>query len=219
MNREKVEKKFETFINEKKQETISEVQNEEEITYKLAGFKKVGFWNVNQKKDGITDILKIANFDIIGLNEGGKEVILDDYTSFIVKEGDKITCQLLCKKEIKVKEMWCNQKGDFIAVEIDDKLNKGCIIIVTYINPTDQKKEWREDTLESLNELILGMKDEFSTWKKILMGDFNFDFWEENYKKEKNKYWSQDMFNLEHDLTFKSVENFSHKYKNDAGKS
>ena len=105
MNREKVEKKFETFINEKKQETISEVQNEEEITYKLAGFKKVGFWNVNQKKDGITDILKIANFDIIGLNEVGKEVILDDYTSFIVKEGDKITCQLLCKKEIKVKEM------------------------------------------------------------------------------------------------------------------
>ena len=219
MNKEKVEKKFETFINEKKQETISEVQNEEEITYKLAGFKKVGFWNINQKKDGITDILKIANFDIIGLNEGGKEVILDDYTSFIVKDGDKITCQLLCKKEIKVKEMWCNKKGDFIAVEIDDKLNKGCIIIVTYINPTDQKKEWREDTLESLNELILGMKDEFSTWKKILMGDFNFDFWEENYKKEKNKYWSQDMFNLEHDLTFKSVENFSHKYKNDAGKS
>ena len=27
------------------------------------------------------------------------------------------------------------------------------------------------------------------------------------------------MFYLEHDLTFKSVENFSHKYKNDAGKS
>ena len=50
MNKEKVEKKFETFINEKKQEIISEVQNEEEITYKLAGFKKVGFWNVNQKK-------------------------------------------------------------------------------------------------------------------------------------------------------------------------
>ena len=219
MNKEKVEKKFETFINEKKQETISEVQNEEEITYKLAGFKKVGFWNVNQKKDGTSDILKIANFDIIGLNEVGKEVILDDYTSFIAKDGDKITCQLLCKKEIKVKEMWCNKKGDFIAVEIDDKLNKGCIIIVTYINPTDQKKEWREDTLESLNELILGMKDEFATWKKNLMGDFNFDFWEENYKKEKNKYWSQDMFNLEHDLTFKSVENFSHKYKNDAGKS
>ena len=171
------------------------------------------------KKDGTTDILKIANFDIIGLNEVEKEVILDDYTSFIAKDGDKITCQLLCKNEIKVKEMWCNKKGYFIAVEIDDKLNKGCIIIVTYINPTDQKKEWREDTLESLNELILGMKDEFATWKKILMDDFNFDFWEENYKKEKNKYWSQNMFNLEHDLTFKSVENFSHKYKNDAGKS
>ena len=137
-----IEIKFEKFIIEKDQETETEVLNEEEITYKLEGHKKIGFWNLNQKKIATTDLLKINNFDIIGLNEVGKEVILENYTSLTVKDEDeKITCQLLCKKEIRIKKLECSQKGDFIAVEIDDESNQGCIIVVTYINPTTGKKE------------------------------------------------------------------------------
>ena len=184
----------------------------------MPNYIKVGFWNVNQKKSSTTDIFKIANFDIIGLNEVGKEVILDDYKSFIVKDDREfVTCQLLCKKEIKIKKLECNQKGDFIAVEIEDGKNQGCIIIVTYINPTPEKKEWREDTIDALNELIHGGKDRFITWKKIIMGDFNYDFWNESYKKEKSKKWSQDMLSLEHEIIFKSVKDFTHIYKTNTG--
>ena len=140
-NKDFIKIKFEKFIIEKDQETETEVLNEEEITYKLEGHKKIGFWNLNQNKIANTDMLKVDNFDIIGLNEVGKEVILENYTSLIVKDEDeKITCQLLCKKEIRIKKLECNQKGDFIAVEIDDESNQGCIIVVTYINPTPEKQ-------------------------------------------------------------------------------
>ena len=165
---------------------------------------------------GTTDILKIGCFDIIGLNEVGKEVIMDDYSSFIVKDDqEKITYQLLYKKKLKAWKLWCSDKGDFIAVEIGEEEDQGCIIVVNYINPN--KHEWREDTLESLNELIFGMKDKLNAWKKIIMGDFNFDFWEKNYKKEKNKRWAAELLNLKNDLMFKSVKDFSHCYKNGGG--
>jgi len=213
--KEEAEKKFEKLKEEK--EFDLEVIKGEEFTYNLNNWKKVAFWNVNQNKNATTDILKISNFDIIGLNEVGKEVILDDYNSFIVTDGEKVSCQLLCKKQLRAKKLWCNQNGDFIAVELENEVNQGCIIIVSYLNPTYEKADWREDTIESLNELIFGRKDDLRDRKKIIMGDFNYDFRKENYKNEKVKVWSQEMCNLKHDLIFKSVKDFSHRYKKGTG--